>query len=857
MPSYTNVFGGNVVYPSEISYRAFTIAVNTALSWPTELATDTNVVAQIMDVTASVGSLELQMPDATGASVGETTLIFNVGSEAFTVTDDLGGTIVSIAPGLAYQIYLTDNTTPEGAWRSIQYGAGTSSATAGSLAGRGVKAIGTTLNQSIPASVFSVDYTLGVGSDRAGFFIWTGGAGTLTFPLASDAGNDWFVQVRNGGAGALTLAPSGVDLINGGATLIMNPGDSAIIACSGSAWFTIGLGKSASFTFDYDSINLTGQTSPYSLSGANLNRIAYNFGGTLLSNFTIIVPTTIQQYWVTNDTTGGFDLTIRTAAGTGVTLANGASSILYCNGTDVVQADTKSFAFPIAITDGGTGATNATDARTNLDVAQRGINSDITSLTALSGGAPSGPALTFSSDSNTGIYSPGADQLGIAAGGSNILTASTSGIALATALTVPNGGTGVTSATANGVLYGNGTSALQVTAAGTTGQVLVGNTGSAPSWANLTSVGVTSITFGSTGLTPSIATQGAVTVGGTLGVANGGTGATTLTSGYLIKGNGTSAVSASIVYDTGTGVGVGTSSPLGRLTSERTAASAGWVIAARSTGVSNETGVYVDASNNMEFAARNGSGTLTARIGSSGDSYITSGNFGVGTNSPGSRFAVSDVSKYTFSVSNAYTLLTSLNAAGSAFADAYTNALSHIWQTSGTERMRIDSFGTMMYNGSSIAGSGVMRVSAQNVGYALSTWGGANYTAAQFVFNAGQVGSITCTSTATAYNTSSDYRLKEDPQPIVGAIDRVLQLNPVNFAWKVDGSRVDGFIAHEAQAVVPEAVHGEKDAVDEDGNPVYQGIDQSKLVPLLTAALQETLGRINILETRLAALEAK
>ena len=104
---------------------------------------------------------------------------------------------------------------------------------------------------------------------------------------------------------------------------------------------------------------------------------------------------------------------------------------------------------------------------------------------------------------------------------------------------------------------------------------------------------------------------------------------------------------------------------------------------------------------------------------------------------------------------------------------------------------------------------------------------------------------------------------------MTGASERVKALKPVNFAWKVDGSRVDGFLAHEAQAVVPEAVTGEKDAVelvdikDENGNvtgqeerPVYQGIDQSKLVPLLTAALQEALAEIETLKARVSALEA-
>jgi hypothetical protein len=112
----------------------------------------------------------------------------------------------------------------------------------------------------------------------------------------------------------------------------------------------------------------------------------------------------------------------------------------------------------------------------------------------------------------------------------------------------------------------------------------------------------------------------------------------------------------------------------------------------------------------------------------------------------------------------------------------------------------------------------------------------------------GTVGSITTSGSATAYNTSSDYRLKEDWQPMSGATERLKQLKPVNFAWKVDGSRVDGFLAHEAAEVVPECVSGEKDAVDDEGNPIYQGIDQSKLVPLLVATIQE-------LEARIAALE--
>ena len=119
------------------------------------------------------------------------------------------------------------------------------------------------------------------------------------------------------------------------------------------------------------------------------------------------------------------------------------------------------------------------------------------------------------------------------------------------------------------------------------------------------------------------------------------------------------------------------------------------------------------------------------------------------------------------------------------------------------------------------------------------------------------VGSVTVDSSSTAYNTSSDYRLKENVVDIADGITRVKQLSPRRFNFIADATKtVDGFIAHEAQTVVPEAVTGTHNEVDADGNAVMQGIDQAKLVPLLTAALQEAIAKIETLETKVAALEA-
>lgn len=372
MPSFTNTFGGTVVYPANVSYRAVSLSANVTLTWPTELATDTNTTAAIMDVTPTGAGFTIRMPDASQASVGETVLFFNPGGSSFTVADNGGNTIVVVASGQSWQLYLTGNSTPNGAWRSLAYGTGTSSVNAGSLAGLGIKAIGTTLNQSIAVESINSNYTL-AATDRSRMLLWTGGAGTFTLPSASVVGNDWFCQVRNGGTGGITVVGPGGETIDGGLSLIMDPANSAFIVCDGTDYFTLGLGQPAEFTFDFISINLAGQSSPYSLTGAELNRIAYQFSGLLTANMEIIVPTTVQQYWVANNTTGPYTLTVKTAVASGYTVNQGSRAILYSDSTNVVAADTGGVAVPISVSDGGTGATTAGNALINLGGTATGI----------------------------------------------------------------------------------------------------------------------------------------------------------------------------------------------------------------------------------------------------------------------------------------------------------------------------------------------------------------------------------------------------------------------------------------------------------------------------------------------------
>jgi hypothetical protein len=188
----------------------------------------------------------------------------------------------------------------------------------------------------------------------------------------------------------------------------------------------------------------------------------------------------------------------------------------------------------------------------------------------------------------------------------------------------------------------------------------------------------------------------------------------------------------------------------------------------------------------------------------------------------------------------------------------------------GSERMRIDSSGNLLKNTTSTISTGSasdlgIQLGANNQAIFIASGGPAvliarqNATGEAVRFGnqgASDVGSIDVTTSSTSYTTSSDYRLKENVVAISDGITRLKTLKPSRFNFKVDkDTTVDGFLAHEVTAV-PEAITGTKDEVDSDNNPVYQGIDQSKLVPLLTAALQEAIAKIETLETKVAALEA-
>jgi hypothetical protein len=394
MTTYVSPYTGQTISPSQVGFENLSIAANTYLEWPINGNT-TNVVANILDVTASVDGLELYMPPATQVSVGQTTLIRNIGSHDFNVVDISGNTIVVVVASTAQYVYVVDNTSINGTWQSLQFGAGTSTANAAALAGYGLKAVGTTLNTVAPPFTVGSDYTI-LPAAQSQTVVWTGGAGTLTLPSASSVALGWYVVIKNDGTGTLNVTPVGTDSIDGDSYFQLQPAESFTLVSNLSFWVSYGYGQSNLFVFTELVLNIS--SGVVTLTASQAANLVQQYQGSLTGNVTVILPPVVQFYAISNNTTGAFTLTFSTgvSGGSVIVLGQGQTIIAICDGTNIYNAQTSTSSSFTAITIGK--------------------------------GSAAAPSLNFVGNINSGLYQPTSNSLGVALNGVNVATFTETGL---------------------------------------------------------------------------------------------------------------------------------------------------------------------------------------------------------------------------------------------------------------------------------------------------------------------------------------------------------------------------------------------------------------------------------------------
>ena len=388
MSTFTSPFTGDVVQPTDVSYYALSFNTNTQLVWPAVVNGQQVPASRIMDCVATLGNLNILLPDATQGALGTDILIRNLGLNDFVVTDANGEQSVIVAVGKSRYFYLTDNTSLGGTWANVEFAAGTSYADAATLQGAGLTTISGKL--ATTQNIVNVSTTPVINdASRAATFVWNSGAGAFVLPAISTLSTGWYIGFRNAGTGSLTITPQGSTQINGQSSIVANPGDSGFIIYdfNASTFITVGLTAAANVTFTSATYDVD------SIPGNDFNLVTYapiiqNYiaqTGSRTETLTVTLPATTQIYILINATGHSdynIEFVVENSLSPALVVATGNIATVLCDGQNLYLL---------------------TSSASNIFYAIDGI--------------ASAPSFSFITDATTGMYLPGLNILGLSANG--------------------------------------------------------------------------------------------------------------------------------------------------------------------------------------------------------------------------------------------------------------------------------------------------------------------------------------------------------------------------------------------------------------------------------------------------------
>jgi hypothetical protein len=395
MTTFVSPFTGDVVQPTDVSYLSLNFSTNQVLVWPAYIVpgATTVVAARIIDCVATTTGRTITLPAGNQTSVGSDILFRNKGTNSFVVQDISGSQSVTIAAGSSRYFYLVDNSTVDGTYSNVEFGAGTSIADAASLVGSGLTNQAGRLETSTEVEEVSVAPTLDEES-RAIAYVWTGGAGLFVLPDPATLAAGWFIMVRNGGTGTLSIESPTGSLIDNSTIATLYPQDSSIIVFDKTTdnFFTVGLTRPSILSYtaaSYDVDNITGNT---------LNLVTYAptiqtfvaFSGTRTQNLNVLLPAITQVYIISNDTgQPGYAVSFQVSGSsqTPIPVSDGTAVILLSDGNSLSILSSQSVVGNFLANDGSV----------------------------------SSPSYSFTSDSSSGMFLNSIHRLGLAAFGINML----------------------------------------------------------------------------------------------------------------------------------------------------------------------------------------------------------------------------------------------------------------------------------------------------------------------------------------------------------------------------------------------------------------------------------------------------